>query len=147
MPTGVYKRKKMPLKERRRRNAERTRRLYAESPEYRRQQKNNKLMKTYGITIEQYEYWSQAFDGVCHICENPCPSGRMLAVDHEHDSKLVRGLLCINCNKGIGNFKDNPELLVKAIEYLNNFKEIKTEVYNALDEIKESEGVFTQRQD
>jgi len=60
---------------------------------------------------------------VCVICEKSCPSGRRLAVDHEHSTGTIRGLLCINCNKGLGNFKDNIELLEAAIQYLKNYKE------------------------
>ena len=46
-------------------------------------------------------------------------SGRRLSVDHNHVTSKVRGLLCNNCNRGIGNFKDKKELLLKAISYLD----------------------------
>jgi len=55
---------------------------------------------------------------VCDICENPCLSGKSLAIDHCHESNKIRGLLCMNCNQGLGKFKDSPKLLQKAIEYL-----------------------------
>jgi hypothetical protein len=40
-------------------------------------------------------------------------------IDHAHESRLIRGLLCTNCNKAIGHFKDDPSLLLRAIAYLN----------------------------
>jgi len=45
-----------------------------------------------------------------------------LAVDHDHKNGEVRGLLCHRCNVGLGNFQDNPELLLKAYKYLKDFK-------------------------
>jgi hypothetical protein len=125
MPTGIYtrKRSKISKEERKARNAYRTKKLYASSHEYREQQKSHKLMKAYGITIEQYNEFSTFCGDVCCICENKCPSKRRLAVDHDHSNGIVRGLLCINCNKGLGNFKDNVELLNTAINYLTNYQE------------------------
>jgi hypothetical protein len=58
-------------------------------------------------------------DGKCAICW--CKSQgerRRFAVDHCHNSGKVRGLLCDNCNKGIGNLKHSPEILARAITYL-----------------------------
>lgn len=61
--------------------------------------------------------------GVCAICKEPQSvllKGELkrLAVDHCHKTKKIRGLLCDNCNKGLGLFKDKPELLNSASEYL-----------------------------
>lgn len=136
MPTGVYNRRnKMSLEERRKRNRERTKAIYASSEHYRRQQKSSKLFKAYSITLEQYEEFSAAFDNKCHLCGNSCASGRRLAVDHNHKTGLIRGLLCINCNKGIGNFKDDISLLEKAIEYLKFSKETEEYIKNATHKV------------
>ena len=52
----------------------------------------------------------------CKICGNRST----LHVDHDHQTGKVRGLLCPPCNKGLGHFKDNVEILQKAIDYLND---------------------------
>ena len=52
----------------------------------------------------------------CAICKEQTD----LAVDHCHNSMKIRGLLCNNCNNGLGRFKDSTELLENAIKYLKN---------------------------
>jgi transcription elongation factor Elf1 len=47
-----------------------------------------------------------------------CGSEEKLVVDHDHESQVIRGLLCNHCNRGLGHFKDNPELLEYAKIYL-----------------------------
>ena len=76
------------------------------------------LRSLYGITLADYERLLEAQNGVCAICKAPPESGRALAVDHVHDTKKVRGLLCVPCNVGLGAFKENPELFRLAVEYL-----------------------------
>jgi hypothetical protein len=64
--------------------------------------------------------------GVCAICSTDTPGGRgQFHADHDHNTNQPRGVLCHNCNVALGNFKDNPELLQKAIEYLNKHSEVK----------------------
>ncbi len=82
-------------------------------------------LKKYGLTLDDYQNLHDAQSGVCAICGNPetaqdghSGAPKMLAVDHCHDSKKVRGLLCIMCNTGLGKFCDDPEILMRAIEYL-----------------------------
>lgn len=55
---------------------------------------------------------------VCDICGANPPSNKRNPIDHCHTTGIVRGILCWECNKGLGNFKDSPELLKKAINYL-----------------------------
>ncbi len=95
--------------------------------EFRDTQKNYWLKSTYGITIEDYNRMLEAQSGVCAICENP-PTGTMkkgskivpmvLAVDHDHNTNIVRSLLCLNCNTGIGGLKENPAFLRKAADMI-----------------------------
>ena len=73
-------------------------------------------LKRYGLTIEEYEEMVRKQNDRCAICEQP--SFRDLDVDHDHSTNHVRGLLCVWCNRGLGHFKDNIEVMMKAIEYL-----------------------------
>jgi len=62
---------------------------------------------------------------VCAICGTDSPGGRgTFHADHDHQTNQPRGVLCHNCNVALGNFKDNPELLQAAIEYLNKYLEV-----------------------
>ena len=72
----------------------------------------------YDLEPEDYNRLLAAQEGVCAICRQPCPTGRPLSVDHDADSLQVRGLLCFNCNTGIGKFYHSPELLKAAVVYL-----------------------------
>lgn len=76
------------------------------------------LRDTYGITTEEYDRILERQNGVCAICVQVCISGRRLAVDHNHETGEVRGLLCCKCNRGLGNFNDDSELLLAAYFYL-----------------------------
>jgi hypothetical protein len=49
-----------------------------------------------------------------------CNSDEKLVVDHDHETGKIRGMLCNHCNRGLGHFRDNPELLEKAKDYLKN---------------------------
>jgi hypothetical protein len=87
--------------------------------------KGHGLRYAYGISLEEYDRMYHAQGGKCALCGAHGSSydqarGRTdtLAVDHCHNSKAVRELLCMHCNRGIGCFKDSPELLEKAIQYL-----------------------------
>lgn len=79
------------------------------------------LKKRYGITADEYDQMAIEQNG-CAICGALECGGRgstsRLAVDHDHVTGKIRGLLCNNCNNGLGRFKDDVELLQKAITYL-----------------------------
>ena len=76
--------------------------------------KEQRLIRNYGITLKQYNKIFNQQKGVCAICEQDSK----LYVDHNHSTKRVRGLLCNNCNNGLGRFKDNINFLENAIQYL-----------------------------
>jgi len=76
-----------------------------------------KLKHRYSISVEEYDEMFQRQRGVCKVCGKE-QKDRNLAVDHCHTTNLVRGLLCIKCNRGIGFFEDSQQLLQKAINYL-----------------------------
>lgn len=81
------------------------------------------------MTPEQYNNMLIAQNYICAVCQQPCKTERGLAVDHDHSccpgnkscGKCIRGLLCINCNRGLGMFQDDPVLLNRAIDYLAKF--------------------------
>ncbi|MGV8972244.1 MAG: endonuclease VII domain-containing protein [Rhodoglobus sp.] len=81
-------------------------------------QRDKRLMSLFGIGLAEYNERLAAQDGQCAICGERCSSGRRLAVDHCHKTGAVRGLLCIRCNNGIGNFMDDPQRLLAAVAYL-----------------------------
>ena len=78
------------------------------------------LKKLYNLTLEEYEALLSAQGGGCAICGIAQGTGRsgVLHVDHDHTTGKVRGLLCHNCNKGIGCLQDNPDLLRSGVRYL-----------------------------
>lgn len=83
----------------------------------------NALKDAYGITPEQYNSMFEAQGGRCAICGiHQSEQKRRLAVDHNHSTKQLRGLLCINCNTGIGKFKESTELLNRANEYIRKWE-------------------------
>lgn len=86
----------------------------------------SKRLAKYGLTADDYDRLVAAQAGVCAICERPerlvQPNRRdgdeSLAVDHDHDTGRVRGLLCMTCNTAIGKLGDDPALLRRAADYL-----------------------------
>ena len=74
----------------------------------------------YGVTPEQYNAMFAAQDGRCAICRSDQWVGKNNTphVDHCHETGRVRGLLCGPCNNGLGNFRDQPDLLETAAAYL-----------------------------
>lgn len=83
--------------------------------------KNTALKLTYGITIEDYNQFLENQNNKCAICNrDQSEFTRKFAVDHCHITDKIRGLLCGNCNVGIGNLQDDIEILKNAIKYLEN---------------------------
>jgi hypothetical protein len=81
------------------------------------------LLKCYNLSIEQYEAILEAQNGVCAICGEVKPYS--LWVDHDHVTMRVRGLLCRECNTGIGHLKDSVEVVASALRYLSEEQEHK----------------------
>lgn len=82
--------------------------------------KANSLSRYFGMTIAEYDALMEKQGGVCAICRGVETHGTFthLAVDHCHQTNQVRGLLCNQCNRALGGFRDDPERLRRAIEYL-----------------------------
>lgn len=86
------------------------------------------LKRYYGMSYENYAALQEQQDNRCAICGNQetglywrTKNIKRLCVDHNHETKQIRGLLCTNCNHGLGKFHENPELLEKAIQYLKKY--------------------------
>ncbi len=73
-------------------------------------------LKRYGMTPEEYSSLLEVQKGGCAVCGKKCT--RRLAVDHDHETGRVRGLLCMPCNTAIGSLRDSPALVAKAVVYL-----------------------------
>ena len=83
-----------------------------------------RLRKSYGISLTEYAKLLDAQNGLCAICgkretfKKRDGTVAPLAVDHNHKTSVVRGLLCHRCNIHLGGFEDSRELLVAALRYL-----------------------------
>ncbi len=84
-----------------------------------------RLRRSFGITVERYEGMLEAQGGCCAICGPPPHEANghhhkhRLHIDHDHETGIVRGLLCNNCNAGLGYFRDNADSLMRAIDYIS----------------------------
>lgn len=106
-----------------RRNKERQQAYFREWHRANRQTvRENKLRYFYGMTLAEWESLHQKQAGRCAICLEVLKPGNATAVDHDHKTGQVRGLLCSLCNKGLGQFRDSPELLLMAVNYLDRTK-------------------------
>ena len=76
------------------------------------------LRRKYGITEDVIFALTRAQLGRCAICAKLLLWGSFTHVDHCHETRRIRGLLCVNCNNGLGQFFDRPELLRAAAHYL-----------------------------
>jgi hypothetical protein len=77
-------------------------------------------LKRYGLTLEHYEALSEQQGHKCAICASPRENERTgnLCVDHCHDSSVVRGLLCNDCNRNLVAQRNDPDIFLKAAEYV-----------------------------
>ena len=103
------------------------RRRYAANPDG---QRNRQLKCSFNITLAEYNAMLEAQGGVCAICGQSCKSGRNLAVDHDHAccpgkkscGGCIRGLLCRDCNVTLGRVSDDPGVLRRAADYLEEHR-------------------------
>jgi hypothetical protein len=84
------------------------------------QKRADNWKRRYGLTPEQVRAMEESQQGCCAICADKLAQYH---VDHCHTTGKVRGLLCINCNRGLGAFRDNIQNMEKALEYLKHANE------------------------
>lgn len=87
---------------------------------FKRKLKNATLLRNFGISIDQYDAMLERQGGVCAICRGQQRAGFDLAVDHDHRTGAVRGLLCNWCNTMLARLKEDVAALMRAIEYLEH---------------------------
>lgn len=86
------------------------------------------VIKTYGLSVGEYDQRYQAQGGRCAICQVATGASKRLAVDHNHKTGAVRGLLCGKCNRFIGHLRDSADAFLRAYKYLRD--ELEYEVAN-----------------
>lgn len=97
------------------------------NPDKRKLTSRKNKIKQFGLSYEEFIIIYNQQEGCCACCgieENQ--QARKLSVDHCHETNEVRGLLCTRCNIGLGYFKDNCDLLYKAIAYLKRHETNRT---------------------
>jgi DNA-directed RNA polymerase subunit RPC12/RpoP len=103
--------------------------IIAESPEdYKREYRRRWAMKKkYNLTADEFDGYWIASRGRCYICKRIMRSPEnkqgqaldVVAIDHDHKTGKMRGLLCNRCNKAIGLFEEDIKILEEAIKYLS----------------------------
>lgn len=92
-----------------------------------------KACRKYGLSEAQFEYLMQRSGNRCEVCGSPPTEtsgpGMRLHIDHCHNTGRVRGVICANCNRALGQVKDSAERLRALAHYLENVKDIPEEPY------------------
>ena len=78
------------------------------------------LKLNYNLSMSDYKQLHDSQNGLCAICKQPERKYKYLAVDHDHNTGHIRGLLCASCNNVLGLVKDDPRILSSAIAYLQH---------------------------
>lgn len=111
-------------------NEELRKKIYEQVKEYRRKnpgkKRNCDLKRNYGITSQEFDSILESQGGGCAICgrsQNKEKRILTLHVDHDHNTGKVRGILCSNCNMGVGKFQDDHKLLEKAAAYIRSYQD------------------------
>lgn len=81
---------------------------------------DKRVQAVYGLSEGDYDRLYEAQGGVCFICRRATGKVKRLAVDHDHKTGEVRGLLCGVDNKLIGHLRDDPVLAQRIVDYLIN---------------------------
>jgi hypothetical protein len=110
------------------RDRERKKLKYAENPAWREAHNYKRRGNGAGITKRQWEKMFDSQGRVCAICGSDTPHHKKgWQLDHCHKTKTVRFILCTHCNRGLGGFHDDPALLRRAADALEEFNRRKAE--------------------
>jgi hypothetical protein len=106
------------------------------------------LRRTYGITAVEFEQLFQSQGFCCACCKSTDPkSDQGWCIDHEHGTKIIRGILCSPCNRGIGFLGDTLEGVQKALTYLGSCTALKVEKLPSTSEGSEERGTVKTDED
>lgn len=96
---------------------------YRSRPERKRDMRDRYYRRTYGITADEADARLAMQNSRCAICKQQAPErlGSM-HLDHDHASGQLRGFLCVSCNQGLGQFREDPALLLRAVVYLRQWE-------------------------
>lgn len=95
-------------------------------PEQLAYRRSYELVRKFGITLEEYDAMLASQHGLCALCGTDKPNGRWntFHVDHCHETGVIRGLLCYQCNAALGRLGDNEEGIRRALKYVTRKGEI-----------------------
>ena len=96
---------------------------YNHTPTRRARRHRHHLRDEYQLTPLEYSDMERAQGHTCALCGEPCSTGRRLAVDHDHETGRVRGLLCNQCNRVLGLAGDDPDRLRRMAAYVEHFRQ------------------------
>jgi hypothetical protein len=88
----------------------------------RRVRRNYILKLRYDVSLQEFNRMLGLQNGRCAICGKVPDEGRSPALDHDHETGEARGILCHHCNAGLGHFREDPDIMRKAAEYLREHK-------------------------
>lgn len=92
-------------------------RRYMESGKHASRQRENHYRRKYGISVGDVDAMAREQKNKCLLCGRG-PGKRALHLDHDHATGRIRGLLCYSCNRAIGHFRDDPDLMLRAALYV-----------------------------
>lgn len=89
-------------------------------PTYREKERDRRMKRKFGISMQERKDMLKSQDSKCAICRvQLSDTGHLTHTDHDHVTGKVRGILCTNCNRGLGHFQDSQNIIEKALTYLN----------------------------
>lgn len=112
-------RRKLTAEERKAARVELEKRRY---PEKRHHKNMQRLLRRYRLPFDEFVRMLVEQGGRCAICTKPMSGEKEPCIDHDHATDRVRALLCFSCNVSLGHFRDSPELLRRAADYLESHR-------------------------